>query len=64
MSPIPKTFQDQFLGLDFSYSKTTLAGNVDIIFISEVTKILRNGQKTDDSNLKYMFQIIPLNFKK
>ena len=25
MSPIPKTFQDQFLGLDFSYSKTTLA---------------------------------------
>ena len=26
MSPIPKTSQDQFLGLDFSYSKTTLAG--------------------------------------
>jgi hypothetical protein len=25
MSPIPKTSQDQFLGLDFSYSKTTLA---------------------------------------
>ena len=24
MSPIPKTSQDQFLGLDFSYSKTTL----------------------------------------
>ena len=24
MSPIPKTSQDQFLGLDFSYSYTTL----------------------------------------
>ena len=24
MSPIPKTSQDQFLGLDFSYSKATL----------------------------------------
>ena len=24
MSPISKTSQDQFLGLDFSYSKTTL----------------------------------------
>ena len=24
ISPIPKTSQDQFLGLDFSYSKTTL----------------------------------------
>ena len=24
MSPIPKTSQDQFLGLDFSYNKTTL----------------------------------------
>ena len=25
MSPIPKTYQDQFLGLDFSYSKMTLS---------------------------------------
>ena len=28
MSPIPKTSQDQFLGLDFSYSKTTLVATL------------------------------------
>ena len=30
--PIPKTSQDQFLGLDFSYSKTTLT---DLLIIRE-----------------------------
>ena len=34
MSPIPKTSQDQFLGLDFSYSKTTLVTMVHFTTIS------------------------------
>ena len=46
MSPIPKTSQDQFLGLDFSYSKTTLVNTISadvriflaIIFRPEMLK--------------------------
>ena len=30
MSPIPKMSLDQFLGLDFSYTKTTLAKSQDL----------------------------------
>ena len=36
MSPIPKTFQDQFLGLDFSYSKTTLEIKVLHIYLVRI----------------------------
>ena len=66
MSPIPKTSQDQFLGLDFSYSYTTLA------LIQEETSlwnkwknIITYSRKLEHYNGTIIFEIdiIPNQFK-